>query len=583
MKPVTRYLRRATSIVWRIRATAAVAASVAFLVLGACIVDVTALTAAEQRSAELAAALRDHGELDMVHDAANANVYKAIYAEEMDDANALAQAAADMEQARACADALGRARLSLALSAEVAARLDTAASDMAGYLNMGTKIVTGLVGHKVPAAGDLARFEGKFRELEKSLGDTGYFLLDQINMETAHRNALLVRVRLMLALAEFCTMALCLGAMWYLRRTIAVPLQRISGALEQQQESEVTALTSECSRRDEIGRLARGVVDFRAATQAAAAADARAKQAQEVARLESEAARQAMRDDAEAARRASLAATAAALDERMTGIARLVSATTAKLQGIASDLSLSAAQSSNDTASAAAAAQQTLNGVQTVAEAADELAVSINEISSRTEMVATAGREARNLATGADDRMAALHGSTEKIERITTLIADIASQTNLLALNATIEAARAGEAGRGFAIVANEVKALAQQTSRAVVDIDAQISDIMAATSDAVAALQNVTDAIDGLGGATTSIAASAEQQRAATQEISRTIQQAASGTHAMRETLSALGEQSDSTARSARILLGSASELEAQVATLGLELATFISQAKAA
>ncbi len=582
MKLAALFSGQVSSIVWRIRATAAVAASVAFIVLGIGLLDVHALAKAEAQSAELASALRDHGELDMVHDAANANVYKAIYAEEMGDARRMAEAAADMAQARACADALGRSRLSLTLDANVVARLDIAASEMNGYLDRGSKIVAGLAAHKAPSPADLAKFDATFRQLEKSLGDTGYFLLDEIGAETAQRNILLSRIRVMLALAEGCTMALCVGAVWYLRRTIAVPLQRMWHALEQQ-DAAATILTRECARRDEIGRLARGVVDFRTATQAAADADARAKQAQEAARLERDAAQQRARDDTEAARRASLAATADALDARMTGIARLVSATTTKLQGIASDLSLSAAQSSNDTASAAAAAQQTLSGVQTVAEAADELAVSINEISSRTEMVASAGREARNLATGADARMEALRESTEKIERITTLIADIASQTNLLALNATIEAARAGEAGRGFAIVANEVKALAQQTSRAVIDIDAQISDIMTATSGAVAALESVTDAIDGLGGATTSIAASAEQQRAATEEISRTIQQAANGTHAMRETLSALGEQSDSTACSARILLESASELEAQVATLGRELATFISKAKAA
>ena len=78
--------------------------------------------------------------------------------------------------------------------------------------------------------------------------------------------------------------------------------------------------------------------------------------------------------------------------------------------------------------------------------------------------------------------MVALAQSSKQIDAILGLIRSISGRTNLLALNATIEAARAGEAGRGFAVVAGEVKALSEQTGRAVDEIVVQIAHVQSAT-----------------------------------------------------------------------------------------------------
>jgi methyl-accepting chemotaxis protein len=108
---------------------------------------------------------------------------------------------------------------------------------------------------------------------------------------------------------------------------------------------------------------------------------------------------------------------------------------------------------------------------------------------------------------------------------------DIARQTNLLALNATIEAARAGEAGKGFAVVASEVKNLANQTGKATEDISAQIAGMQTATGEAVEAIKAITETIGRIDQIAATIAAAVEEQSAATQEIARSVQQAARAT----------------------------------------------------
>ena len=112
----------------------------------------------------------------------------------------------------------------------------------------------------------------------------------------------------------------------------------------------------------------------------------------------------------------------------------------------------------------------------------------------------------------------------QKIGDVTKLIRTIAGQTNLLALNATIEAARAGEAGRGFAVVASEVKSLAVQTAKATEDISSQIHEVQNSTGKAVEAIGRIAHRMREIDNFTAAVAASVQQQSAATGEISKNI-----------------------------------------------------------
>ena len=110
------------------------------------------------------------------------------------------------------------------------------------------------------------------------------------------------------------------------------------------------------------------------------------------------------------------------------------------------------------------------------------------------------------------------------------LINGIAEQTNLLALNATIEAARAGEAGKGFAVVASEVKELAQETARATEDISQRVEAIQADTAGAVDAISQISTVIGEINDFQATIAAAVEEQTATTNEMNRNVAEAASG-----------------------------------------------------
>ena len=207
--------------------------------------------------------------------------------------------------------------------------------------------------------------------------------------------------------------------------------------------------------------------------------------------------------------------------------AQVLAASSTKLTVGATEMSKSGEQTAIEAQEAAGSAEEVVGHIRTVTAAAKEMNDCILQIAKQTADSVMIAGQAVSIVSETNVTIEHLGNSSAEIGNVLKVINSIAKQTNLLALNATIEAARAGEAGKGFAVVANEVKELAKQTAVATQDIGRKISAIQTDSKDAVGAIQHIGDVINQISEITNTIAGAAEEQRATSGEMTRSLNNA--------------------------------------------------------
>lgn len=187
---------------------------------------------------------------------------------------------------------------------------------------------------------------------------------------------------------------------------------------------------------------------------------------------------------------------------------------------------LSVIKYATDVTNAVVNRQRTATVAHSVASSVTQMTQTIQEISGNVCSTATLTKEAEGLAEQAKRGVQELDEQSRTINKIVETIRDLAEQTNLLALNATIESARAGEAGRGFSVVASEVKDLAKQTANATQSIETTVNQIQDSIQSVVQSTEMISKSVSNVSQNMTMISAAVEEQSVTMNSMADTAQE---------------------------------------------------------
>ncbi len=321
--------------------------------------------------------------------------------------------------------------------------------------------------------------------------------------------------------------------------------------------------------KTEMGKLARGILDFRdAVKENFDNQDVMEKTVKEVRAENSR-----LNDASEQA----ISTLADALERDVGSIAQVLSTAASQLSAAAQEMKITSTTTRQQTSLAAKSSELTRQYMAVIAPSTEQLSSSIMEISSQVGSASIAANTAVQHSEVTKKQVGELTQAANKIGNIITVIGGIAAQTQLLALNATIEAARAGDAGKGFAVVATEVKTLAIETAKFAGEIDAQINEIQMATKEAVQAIESINKTVLNVSEMNTHIAAAIEEQTATTGDISRNIQTSAAETKQTADAVMSVDQAAISAEAAAEQVVTVAADVGAQANKLQNDLKMFL------
>jgi methyl-accepting chemotaxis protein len=321
------------------------------------------------------------------------------------------------------------------------------------------------------------------------------------------------------------------------------------------------------NRRDEVGVMARAVEVFRA----------NALALREVDHL-----RDVERENAKVERRQTLDQFANRFETSILEIATNVERSAAELEQFSRGMAAATGKSQRHTNVAAANATDITASATGVAAAIDELSASIEEISRQVGKASGLMSEAVRCADTTETHAVTLATTVKDIDQVTAVMTTIANKTNMLALNATIEAARAGQAGKSFAVVAQEVKALAMQTTSALSDIKGKtgtLNTALATVLDTARAMVRVMGEVENTSAA---IFCSVDQQNAATRKIAETMDSAVEYSRVVSTHVAGASDLAEEVQRGAVEIVSATTTLNSQAAALTRDAKAFTDHVRA-
>ncbi|MFL9842473.1 methyl-accepting chemotaxis protein [Sphingomonas sp. ST-64] len=276
-------------------------------------------------------------------------------------------------------------------------------------------------------------------------------------------------------------------------------------------------------------------------------------------------------------------AASARFEGQVAVLARTLATLSQQIGGNAGATASRAADTGDRAAAVASAAAQTSLGMTGIAERGRMLATAFAAINDDTARAKAAAENAVGLVGEGGARMRQLIRSAESIDTVIALIGEIAGKVNLLALNATIEAARAGEAGRGFTVVANEVKALATQAGHAAGRITAEVAELCTGIAQVADGHGEVERAIAAMARLCDTVEDAVATQRETTRLIATTVEETVSASAMIADDVGAIGGSAHSASLNAQDMGGLARGIRAEAEALDAAVQGFLAELRAA
>ncbi|OGN51906.1 MAG: chemotaxis protein [Caulobacterales bacterium RIFOXYB1_FULL_67_16] len=544
------------------------ATGVAVLVLSVGTAGVGLLTNETQgqalsRASVSSSILRNHMQADMMHDALRSDVFGALLSRDPANDVSLEAVKADLAEHRQSFETSIADNKALAVDPEMKAALEAVEGPLQTYIAAASDIVELAGTDPVAAQGRMTDFQTQFSALETAMSAAADKIEASAEKDRLVADTTAQTGRIVMIAAVLAALAISIGVMIAGARGMVAPIRRLTGDLRAMAQGQTEVKLGEARRKDEIGDIARAVVDIqalilaRAEAEAAEAARRRAKededrvagdQSREAAAREQAIVVNGLTRGLDALAQADL--TVRIVDPFPPAYEQLRSNFNAAVEGLQDAIATIAANTGAINAGAteiAKAADDLSRRTEQQAASLEETAAALDEVTATVKATASGAVQAAGVVQAAREdadksgavvrdavaAMGEIERSSSQIAQIIGVIDEIAFQTNLLALNAGVEAARAGESGRGFAVVASEVRALAERSADAAKEIKGLITQSTVQVGSGVKlvtetgqALDRIVERVAQIEGLVTEISSSAGEQATGLQQVNTAVNQ---------------------------------------------------------